>query len=60
MLDFFFKNLEKIKSEIEDQVDLKLISPLIHQFKKYKPRANMKCHVVETQASFILDGWNIA
>ena len=58
---FVFKNLEIIKSEVQqDQVDLKLISPLIHQFKKYKPRANMKSHIVETQAGFILDGWNIA
>ena len=46
-----FKNFEKIESEIGNQVDLNLISPLVHLFKKYKPRANMKCHVVQTQTN---------
>ena len=34
-------------------VELKLIhlSPIQHQFKKYKPRASMKSHVVETQTN---------
>ena len=52
-----YLSTKKIESEIGDQIDLNLISPLVHQFKKYKPRANMTSHVVETQTNdFIKKG----
>ena len=49
VIQVIFTVCRKSKSAVE----LKLIhlSPIQHQFKKYKPRASMKSHVVETQTN---------